>query len=253
MTGAEATVADVEAVEPPSAVKDTSTYFCQACGVGLGTGKAGEARKWCAQHKPQRSHHKIGGEYHRPSSPAASSSEGPSEKKPSGHGASEAQWFRFSVVVLLTASYLLARFAAGGQGLLLRPPAGVADAELAAATEALSMETDEAEPVAKLIAARITPTALNKRFGTHIVTALEYEDAVEALWAYAKRVGPPLVFRLSGATPPPPPPPAPINVRVKASTNGSTRQDQSNAAVVAAFRASQGRHPTNFGRNDEPA
>jgi hypothetical protein len=240
-----------EAVEPPSAIKDGSTYFCQECGVGLGTGKAGEGRKWCPQHKPARtSHHAKRGR--PPRAVAASSSETPSEKKPTGHGASEAQWFRFSVVVLLAASYFLARFAAGGQGLFLRPPDGVSDAELSAATEALSMETDEAEPVAKLIAARITPTALNKRYGAHIVTALEYEDAIEALWGYAKRVGPPLAARLSGATPPPPPP-APINVRVKASTNGSTRQDQGNAAVVAAFRASQSRHPTNLDRNDEPA
>lgn len=209
---------DFEEVSPPEGPSTSASGdYCSVCGTPLVYRGRGKHPTKCAQHKGTASR--------------STSSGG------KGKGASEKEWDRFSYVVLVACTWLLARYAAGGVGLMLKPPPGVPEADFDAYTDSLAMMDDEAKPLAKLIASRITPTELNKKVGKYIIAAVEYEDVGYALWGYGKRIGPPLVERM--ATPrarKQPKPQAAVQpvTRKVASTNGTT--GPSNREVVNQLR-----------------
>jgi hypothetical protein len=154
---------------------------CQVCGVALPYSGRGRHRKYCDEHK---------------------SGNNPKEQraKTTG-GASKAQWSHFNAVVLMAATYLLARFAAGGTGLFLRCPPHIAPEMLDATTEYLAMTDKEAEPIAALIASKVQPTKFNAKHGRKVIALLELEDVGEALWAYGERIGPALAQRMAKRPP----------------------------------------------------
>jgi len=151
---------------------------CSVCGVALVYGGRGKHPTKCDAHK-------------------AKGSTGGAGRSRSLGGATLAEWSRFNVVALTVVTYLVARFASGGQGLFLKCPASMKEQDLVDSTEYLAMTDEEAGPIARLMASKIQPTGFNKKVGKHIVNALEYEDVGIALWTYGKRVGPPLAARMA--------------------------------------------------------
>ena len=172
-------------VQSPQGLQDDTTSpsgdECQVCGVALPYSGRGRHRKYCDEHK---------------------SGNNPKEQRAKATGgASKAQWSHFNAVVLMAATYLLARFAAGGTGLLLRCPPHIAPEMLDATTEYLSMTDKEAEPIAALIASKVQPTKFNAKHGRKVIALLELEDVGEALWAYGERIGPALAQRMAKRPP----------------------------------------------------
>ena len=180
MAGARIAISGWEQVEDiePDPQDSPSGDSCSVCGVALVYGGRGKHPTKCDAHK-------------------AKGSTGGGGRSRSLGGATLAEWSRFNVVALTVVTYLVARFASGGQGLFLKCPASMKEQDLVDSTEYLAMTDEEAGPIARLMASKIQPTAFNKKVGKHIVNALEYEDVGIALWTYGKRVGPPLAARMA--------------------------------------------------------
>ena len=180
MAGTRIAISGWEQVEDiePDPQDSPSGDRCSVCGVALVYGGRGKHPTKCDAHK-------------------AKGSTGGGGRNRSLGGATLAEWSRFNVVALTVVTYLVARFASGGQGLFLKCPASMKEQDLVDSTEYLAMTDEEAGPIARLMASKIQPTGFNKKVGKHIVNALEYEDVGIALWTYGKRVGPPLAARMA--------------------------------------------------------
>jgi hypothetical protein len=192
---------------------ERSLLECVVCGAAL----TGRATKYCDAHK----------------TPASRTIRKPPRSKSSSNkrAATLDEWGDFNLIVLIAVTWLIGRFVAGGQGLFLRPPQGVTEQELTAASDYYSMDAEEAGPIAKLLASRIHPTKLNKRFGHYIVSSLELEDVGYALWGYGKRVGPAFIDRISKPKSTPPP-----TNNEGSKTNGTPRQNYGGAIDINALR-----------------
>ena len=237
----------VEDIEPDQE-DSPSGDRCSVCGVALVYGGRGKHPTKCDAHK-------------------AKGSTGGGGRNRSLGGATLAEWSRFNVVALTVVTYLVARFASGGQGLFLKCPASMKEQDLVDSTEYLAMTDEEAGPIARLMASKIQPTAFNKKVGKHIVNALEYEDVGIALWTYGKRVGPPLAARMAIKKPAqlrPPKQQSPLRTVQAADGNippevgvpgttlrkvhvhGAERTVAGAAAAVAAVREQQRRDTGNY-------
>jgi hypothetical protein len=180
---------------PSDSVGDAA--ICAQCGTVIPwTPGHGRKPKWCEAHKTPASRGETSG-----------SRGGGGTGKGRGKGkhnvtATEKQWNDFLGILLLSGTYIVGRYAAGGNGLMLDPP-GYVDPELwEGYVEDLAMRSDEAKPIADLLAKRAVPSKLNKRAGWLVVNALELEEVGSALWAYGRRIGPLLSQRIAGnATP----------------------------------------------------
>jgi hypothetical protein len=225
----------VESVDRPG--ESPTGDYCSVCGKELVYAGRGKHPTKCEDHKA--------------GSTAGTSTRG--NRSSAKGGASRAEWEDFNTVALISITWLIGRFAAGGQGLFLRPPPTMTDEELTSLSDYLSMDAEEAQPIAKLLAGHIAPTSFNKRFGKHVVKALEYEEVGGALWEYGKRVGPVLQSRLAKkpaqspkiqvakTTPPPTQAPKPTTKAQaqKGSTTNGAQRPLSNAEVVRAARLRQ--------------
>lgn len=162
---------------------------CVVCGDPITYAGRGPQPKYCAAHKKVSSRSVKSNPVKRK---GATSKGTPKNSTP----ATAEQWDHLALVALISITWIIGRFAAGGQGLMLKPPPGTSEEVLTAETDFLSMNAEEAGPIAKMIATRITPTNFNKRYGRVVVHALEWEDVGYALWGYGKRIAPPLAERL---------------------------------------------------------
>ena len=161
---------------------DEPEYACVVCGSEIFYGGRGPKPKYCEAHKEPAKR--------TPAKKTVSS------KRVGKRGATEAEWSHFGSVMLIAISWLIARFAAGGQGIMLRPPPGMPLEQLDEASDLMSLTQDEASVLAKFMAVRITPSNFNKKFGQAVVKSLEYEDIGWVLFDYSKRVGPALAARV---------------------------------------------------------
>jgi hypothetical protein len=198
-------VFESEAVTPPTEGGD----HCERCGVALHYAGKGRHPRFCDEHKP-----------------GAGSGDGGHTRK-GRRKATENEWNSFLAIFILAASYIPARYAAGGTGLILDCPPGENLEQFESYTEELSMQPQEAAPIAAYLAKRATPSTLNKKVGWLIVQSLELEQVGEALWQYGKRIAPAVAARAAHQTPKP-----------RKVNSGTNRQDTAvdNAAVVRAFR-----------------
>ncbi len=96
-----------------------------------------------------------------------------------------AVWLSMAFVVL---TYAIARYAAGGRGLMLSG----ADADL---TRNLTMTDDEADSISAVLAKKIAPTSFYGGVGHKVVETLDVElvGALTAMWEYGQRVAPYIV------------------------------------------------------------
>lgn len=204
---------------------------CEVCGATLSYSGKGKHPRFCADHKTPGSRNAPG------STPPPPRGRGKSHKK-----ATESEWSSFMLTVLIGGTYLVGRFAAGGHGLLLEPPPGMSKADLDAYAEALSMQADEAKPIAELIAKRATPSAVNKKAGWIIVNFLEIEEVGAALWSYGARIAPVIAARMQ-ATPNPVYQTKTRKVRedVTAQTDTGQQNSFTNADIVAQARRREAR------------
>ena len=220
---------DVETVLPPDVEGERSSSgdYCGVCGIALHYGGRGKHPKYCAEHK----------------SGSVSKTAG-TARRSNAKAANESEWVTFNLYLLIGATYLLAKFLAGGQGLFLRKPDELTEGEFDRTTSYLAMNDEEARPIAKLLAQRMVGTTLNKKYGKHIVRALEYEEIGTALWAYGERVGPAIKYRINAPHAPRAPKaktaPKPVPVKEvpqerKVQTNGATRP-LSNREAAAILR-----------------
>jgi hypothetical protein len=196
-----------EGVTPPTEGGD----HCEMCGIALHYSGKGRHPRFCAEHKP------------------GAQSGGDGRKRSGKRKATESEWNSFLAIFILAASYIPARYAAGGTGIILNCPPGEDLAQFESYTETLSMQPEEAAPIAAYLAKRATPSTLNKKVGWLVVQSLELEQVGEALWQYGKRITPAVTARAAHRTAPP--------TTGKASSD-TNRQNPvpDNAAIVAAYR-----------------
>lgn len=175
-------------VEPPGKTENSSGRFCETCNKPLEwTPGRGRPPRFCPEHKQTSTRNNTG----------ATTTPNKEKNKGKKRKASEDDWQKFLTMGLITGTYLVGRFAAGGQGLFLNPPSGMTDDELDDLSMNLSMEGDEAKPIAVLLAKKLTPSELNKRAGYLIVNFLELEEVGAALFGYGRRIAPVLGQRLA--------------------------------------------------------
>lgn len=181
-----------ESVAPPGDMTDVTTVPCEVCGAPVPYSGRGPKPKFCSDHKSPSSRNQQG---------ATTKAKG-STKKTNKTEASESQWNDFLAMALVAGTYVVARYAVGGNGLLLDPPAGMSAQQLDAHAQDYSMNGAEAAPIAKFMAGRASSSVVNKKVGFIVVHALELEDIGGALWDYGKRIGPVLGSRIRGNTSP---------------------------------------------------
>ena len=198
---------DSEGVTPPTESGD----HCEVCGIALHYSGKGRHPRFCTEHKP------------------GASSGGDGRKRGGKRKATEKEWDTFLAIFIMAASYIPARYAAGGTGPILNCPPGLDSGMFETATETLSMQPEEAEPIAAYLAKRATPSALNKKVGWLVVQSLELEQVGEALWQYGKRIAPAVASRAAHRTAAP---------TTRKATSGTSRQNPviDNATIVAAYR-----------------
>jgi hypothetical protein len=200
-----------EDVTPPTEGGD----HCEVCGIALHYSGKGRHPRFCTEHKP------------------GAGSTGTSRTRGGRRKATEHEWNTFLAIFIMAASYIPARYAAGGTGPILDCPPGLNPELFEEATETLSMRPEEAAPIAAYLAKRATPSALNKRIGWLVVQSLELEQVGEAMWQYGKRIVPAVAARAVHRTATP---------TTGKATSATSRQNPvpDNAAIVRQWRES---HP----------
>ena len=180
-------ISHVEPVEVIDSGGRLGEHMCQVCGTPTyRTSDRGRWPSYCPEHKSPGNRNTGG-----------SASRTPGKGKSKERAATEGEWNKFYILTLIIGTYLVGRFAAGGSGLFLNPPPGMTKQELDELANDLGMEREEAEPIAKILAQKTTPTKVNKRVGKYVVNVLDYEEVGEALWSYGKRIAPVLAERMS--------------------------------------------------------
>ena len=188
----------LEEPDDPEYLEEPVGPECVVCGAPITYAGRGPQPKYCEAHKKPSSR-KSPAEPGEPTGTVTTKRPTPTRRPRADSNkrkATEEEWDRFLLIVLISFTWLIGRFAAGGQGLLLKPPPGMSDEALAEQADYLSMNAEEAGPIAKMMATRLTPSKFNKKYGKLVVVSLEWEEVGYALWGYGKRVGPALVTRV---------------------------------------------------------
>jgi hypothetical protein len=224
-----------ESIDPPAG----AGYFCEICSKPLTYGGRGRKPRFCDDHKTPAQRNAAGNDGTQ--KPART------RRGKKHRAATETEWNQFLGIALLSLTYVLGRFVAGGTGLLLDRPPTLSDDEFEQSAEFYSMTAEEVRPIAALVAKRATPSALNKRAGWLVVQSLELEEVGAALWEYGKRIGPAFAHRIQNK--------APTThvagyIPVRRQPGVTTQQDSAVASprdIVAAYRSTQ---PPTSGNGD---
>lgn len=213
----------VETVTPPT---QGSQDQCIICGTPLYYGGRGRHPQYCDEHRPTSASNSANS---RPRT--GNRGKGKAGKHVE---ASEQQWDDFIRIVTLGGSYILARWIAGGSGLMLDAPPHFNKEIFEDTTEHYAMNADEAAPLAAFFSRRAVGSVLNKKAGFMVVAALDLEEIGEALWTYGRRVGPGISARVQQGKAP--------NVKAprRQRSNGNPRQDTNNAGAPDATAGGTG-------------